>query len=1391
MEWQKITEASIEQKDILALITFGRKIYSVSEISRILNLDISIVEKTLKSFTILKADNDKRCIDFVSESIRKFASKQLQNKKEEITNALIDDLLKDIESDNTLNLLPDYYEQAGRFDDLLNFLSPEYFSKILERSQSLYLIRQKAEMGLRSSQKLNQDMALMRFSMQKSVISELEVTEMWRSEIEALMALERYDSALTLVHSTIFKEEKLHLLTTVGKIMCEKGLVPGAELLEEIELLYKQIDIKHLTKRAVEIASNLIWFNPDLAMKLIDTLKNYQTDEAEHDWTLAKLSILSLTTNYTESLPSDIIKRVQSRIRDPKIHKLTQALSMFFGEFSSSNIIEQAEKLEFQNRLFFIESWLKENEKRENIDHIIDYGLDLLVKNTPYTPKIRDLFEISTPLPYVGDKKRARKLLGRFDSLKSTMENLGGTIDYVRLELLLAITESKYDFAAAENRVLEIYWYIAGIEDLATKSECLAYMVSVFDRIDNKGLLEEKEGILTVINKELMSNVKELLNTTADHLIVSKGIIEALSISKCNTAFEIAKSLNTSESRDIATVGLIERMIEAPIKNIDFSLILNAIIKIEDTELKEEALIRVIRQLSKINENIDVEIVKNTFPIINLIKKMNNAHLCCLACCFAYNFLIKQNNTQYESFLSSLVKDLEKAWDSIEIGWIKVNIGFQITKAFAKTSNKIANRYLDLTERIKDEITINAEKPTLSYIACLKLAIRAFGGLLPRNIDKSDDMERLERLISFIPSNTEKANLWGDIAITCFMNDRYDAGKIIVSRHLYPLITSIQDNDNRFQTITKLAPALYLAHKQSALENISRISMSRHDEAISNICDFILKKRLPSDPYESVYGCGYNLSYEEAFDICELIDLMSNDSYIYNYIKNVSNSIVSKKNRYNFTEQQKIDIAERIEKIALSKLPDSKNIKHDGYKIVALAHVSRIRNELTSACSNLIESARKIPNISDKAFVLCIIATLLPQKLSSKRDELIKEAIDCVQDIKSDLDRTERFEAIAEMLFTINDSESKRCLKSSIQNSMLLNNPDLVYTTQRKIIDLAYKIEPSFAESLIDLIDADPARTTAKYKDLKRHLEILDLKNKMLKQENLEFDSNVPKSLYPKAAWINLGALNSGRIVTVHLKKLLPYIIVASELQLNESFPILAWSIENIVKRHANTPAATDIIPIFVATLLSAELVSRIATHSSDKIKQIKTQIVEPSITASNMVIRIGEREKAIKFIKDWLSQEAQEYLKICDPYFGLEDLEILQILLSVNPNCSVKILTSKKHQLNMYLSQPWDEAYRSYWRRISNHFPPETEIIIIGLESSGELPIHDRWWFTQNSGIRIGTSFNSLGINKVSEVSILSKVESKSRENEIDQYMFREKRNHKNERLTYHLFSL
>ncbi|HVB86864.1 MAG TPA: hypothetical protein VNK23_09415, partial [Candidatus Dormibacteraeota bacterium] len=142
-----------------------------------------------------------------------------------------------------------------------------------------------------------------------------------------------------------------------------------------------------------------------------------------------------------------------------------------------------------------------------------------------------------------------------------------------------------------------------------------------------------------------------------------------------------------------------------------------------------------------------------------------------------------------------------------------------------------------------------------------------------------------------------------------------------------------------------------------------------------------------------------------------------------------------------------------------------------------------------------------------------------------------------------------------------------------------------------------------------------------------------------------------------------------------------------------------------------------------------------------------------------------------------------------CDPYFGPDDLQVLQLVLRSAPHLKVAILTSRKQQ-QMNGAVDVEESYKKKWRSICDQQAPDTEIVVVG-NSKGELPIHDRWWLTKGKGLRIGTSFNSLGAKKESEISGLTEAESRELELRVDEFIETRKREHNGEKLSVFVFSL
>jgi hypothetical protein len=280
-------------------------------------------------------------------------------------------------------------------------------------------------------------------------------------------------------------------------------------------------------------------------------------------------------------------------------------------------------------------------------------------------------------------------------------------------------------------------------------------------------------------------------------------------------------------------------------------------------------------------------------------------------------------------------------------------------------------------------------------------------------------------------------------------------------------------------------------------------------------------------------------------------------------------------------------------------------------------------------------------------------------------------------------------------------------------------------------------------------------------------------------------------SMLPAATWRLLGQLHAGRAAPVHVSRVRETLGLATELDLDVAFPVHCWAIENLTQRYKSTAQAAEYLrPVFESVLEAIELWGLLNAYLYGNRPRRFAQFGGVS-TEGSFSIRPGERDKALRIIENWLGGTAADEILIVDPYFGLDDLSLLLMIKKHRPLCRVQILTSIKHHRDSGVPKPWDEEYKRYWiQNVSDHSPPDTEIVLFGVAPHGESPIHDRWILSGEKGLRLGTSINSLGM-KLSEISILNSEEAIVRLQEVEMYTRGRLREHLGRRVEYLSFSL
>jgi hypothetical protein len=718
-------------------------------------------------------------------------------------------------------------------------------------------------------------------------------------------------------------------------------------------------------------------------------------------------------------------------------------------------------------------------------------------------------------------------------------------------------------------------------------------------------------------------------------------------------------------------------------------------------------------------------------------------------------------------------------------------VGFGLSALLAEVAPELARQYIDEIAILRQEPTIDAYSPATAFDLSVRLAIRTWGGIVRSAEVGGEGLRRIGYLIDRLPSAGERAKLYSSLAVLASVTGRSALCREIVTTRIEPLLGRIEDQQYLWSVVVHCAPALYSNHRGSALERLRHLPVDYRDEAYQKISLMILGKYDPADPYKYVTGQGYPASYEDMLDVIELMLLVYSDSVCYFLVERLCDSVAT---TTKLSREQKADVPSRLSAVIDKQFPNPHFIRHEGFKLIAMAQKARLEPFVRSVWQDMIARASAISNTADRAYVLAIIASLLPHKERAWRADVFEQERALVRELPASRDKIARYEELAERALEHDSGFSRECLEAAVR--VFVDDQQRDERRAKHLIDSAYQINPEFASSLAALMNDDPAKLSARRglqsvaHAAEERLGTLKLSHQLGSHATDAEKARKDRKL-PEAAWIKLGALNAGK-ATVRPFEMQDYTELAGEYPMSEAYPIMCWVIQNSVLRFKGTDQEiSKLSPFLEATLLSAGLAQQLAART---VAQYRAARLASRIKESRelIVVRPGERERGLDFIREWIKSHVHNYLKICDQYFSLPDLGVLKLIKEIRPNCCVQVLTSRREQENAGVDTPYQNSFEQYLRlHVLSDDPPPSEVVIAGVGSVGGSPIHDRWWLTEGSGLRIGTSLNSLGLSKESEVSVIAESEAAVLESRVDDYLVRHLREFKNEKVTYNIVVL
>ncbi len=1367
LEFIKLEFAVLDQMDeaqllIVASVAFSKMSLSVEDLTALAAAEAAVVGHTIVQCQFLRTTPTGQ-VEFISEIHRQFAGKQLERLRRQALTTQLEYLQKNPRGEAALRFLPVYFETLNQQEAILELLSKEYYGDLLESTQSFSTLRARAEMGANSAASLHRTHEVFKFSLQRSIFSSASTAKGSLDRIKALVAMGKSNTALALANAEATKEDRLVLLSAFARRLTERNGKIEPEILDYISKLIQEVNFRDLGDKAVEIAADVLIFDPDAAIGIIESAVKGAT-AAARDSAYVGLSFSATLSKLKHQ--TKIEDKVRARISDAALQQVAHSFELMAERLDAGEIVSTISKMPAAHQVYFLRSFVSIKRRDPKVFDVVELGLDTIIRETEYTPRAKDLADLCSPfLEPAEDHVRLRHLIARFDSQLGLVAKTAQSKDLAVLEMRLAAGEYQYDKSLARDRVEQAYFDISDIKTPEVQMECFAIMLGGLSRLDKDGELEKADGFRALLRSDLAKLLEVVLKDTADHIGAVSPVLKALAADDCKAAFDLAIRLNVQSQRDEAYQSIANVLVAQPYTNQRFEAVTAALKHISNIDHRARTTLTLLRALDP-NPNKAEWVPHMESLRVHLMRAHQLSHWDC--------WVFKASAAAKHDYSTDLfVERCKEAASRVESPLDESNIYFRASETLSEAEPQLALKYYNDGTCVAATTPFSTAAASKLFALCLSLVGRAMAPLAHVGLLDEDKLARHANLVGQLPGIISRVRVLSEFADRMWCAKRLDLANKVVQEQLRPLL---EESRLLHPSVARLAvsvafPSLCASHLGLALPLLTDLPDVEADDALF-AAGMLRLRHLPGQEPD-VHG-KFNHSRLEAADIVDVIEMLRTarmDSTIFGLMKATVDAINDKVNRNRFTKQQKADWSAKLKVIVDEKLPDPKNIQHVGYKVVCMAQVYALVDTQWPAWEQLEKEAATVDNAADRGYIFINLAIALPSKHAHHRKRLLDLALADINKIPSPVDRLSHLQGYAQEA-NANDAaaSARECLKSAMKLSMEIEDNARVSEHRRELIDIADQIDPGLADELIELVDDDPARLQLKA-DAKQAAAMSKAKREMANAKHTKDTTNCDLGMLPMAAWKNLAALEAGRLEVKPLEVMTNFVTLAGNGTLHDAYPVLSWHLTNMERKfQQHRDVISHIVPVCEALLLSAELTFSILNKVSGCRLEVREEAQNEGI-----LVRRKTRAEALSFIEKWLRENGNENITYCDAYFSTMDISLLRVFLAQAPDCKVFVIASKPHLARR--NELTEEPFKKAWKEQSDQNPPETEIIALAYADAPDRHVmHDRWLLTKNAGLRLGTSFNSLGEERLSEVSEMDASRVAATQEQMNKYISRQR---------------
>lgn len=1341
LEWSLKSEIIHRYEKILSTLAFSENNLSIKDISKLCKVDNQEVTASVSSLNFISEDGG--YLNYISSGVKVFAASFFSSKQHDVRKNIVQYLQEEKGDIDSLSSITGYLSKIGDNSEVIHHLNNEHLKEVVEQTLSYSEMVKQINYGIAASTASNSENDMLRFSHLKSFVTDSKIGKASTSELLAYLKVGDLKSSIDLASNARSVEEKIQLFSKIANHQAEQGQLISEVIKNEVEMLYAKIKPEFIgVEQTIDIAIDLFSVFPDISLNLINGIDELNSGGGNRsDYAFIRFS-LGVAQSSSQNMMA--LEEKTSTLGEKK-KEFFSTLSLFKRGTPAKKIIDKIHSMEEAptgEKLFMLRNWIRAFPDMNDNHMLVEEAIALAVGTTEFSANAGFYYDMAAPMEYMPEDI-ANEIFKKIDIQIDSLRNMGPTIDYANLVIELHRHEVRV--GRKTSRIDDLYQYLSfRLED---KAIALAALSALSKYVYDKEIKRYSNDIKAAKN-ELF---KTVISKTANQYEILKPAIQIEAEVDYRNSLSWSDSLNIQIRRDEARCLAIKTHCES-VKNVDISYTCQEIKKIVTYTLRRASYIALLNNCLDRNDVTSSQFDK--------LKKTKNSISEGLSPCLIFSKLIEigvKNNCISDHKLQNMRDELSKYLEKIDETWRRSDAGFQIHNRLVSIDEEFADNLKSKSVALSEEYGNEKESVANGLYSTLDLAFRAFKPMVNQNIDTEDEREDLIEAIKLIPGKIYRVKGFSRLASVFQLNNRNEISSQIIEKYLIPLIDSSGDSQGLHKACLGWSMPVLYRYSPAVFEGYLskyRDDQNYTDGLISGAIDYIYKKVMIGDPFEAVKNYNYALVFKDIKEILSLIKYMQVAPYAFSEIVRLSEECFKGIRNNKISNDQKNVISSELEEIIESKIRDSDFIKHEGYYICSIACLYRVKQiKKKSIWKDLTLRAKDIPNDSDMALILNYIAELMPTSLRPEAKGIVSEAVEIVDNLPSALDRLDRYNGICDFIGTID----KPLAKEVIKKALLLSTTDDSEEFEKRrssLIDTAYAIDKEMPSALAAINDKDEARVNA-------IRESLDIKQKEREDsKNFQNDRSalIDKKLKDKSpglAWDLLKKINGNSYVPKPRISFLQYLINIQEFSSEEVYPLLSYYIAALEEKYRNkADVRSNIRPVFSTLVANFSLLLEVykVDYSRDRIVRVNSD---------NLIVGPNDEGRAVIYIQEWIEKNKLEKITIIDPYLTLDAMRFIGDCIQKDPNFELVILTGQDRlkEIKNNSDEDIDDVIYDYWTStVNSEALPSIKIVFAGLKSkSNSMPIHDRWWLSEESGLRFGGSINGLGGFRIQEISKIS----------------------------------